>query len=146
MKSDLSISSNNNTEQHAYASAIGNYYKARSGCFLVAIRYDQETGKRQLVGCIGVRQCERKDLPKTLEVFRLAVDKDYRGKGIGRTLATMAEQFALSQGSPKLIANTLTILESAMRLYEALGYKHEKDATIGTLVMRTYVKELDSGD
>jgi O-methyltransferase involved in polyketide biosynthesis/GNAT superfamily N-acetyltransferase len=135
MDGDLSIATHKEKD-----SVIGGRYKSFGGCFLVAIRY--EKGERQVVGCVGIRQCERKDNPKTLEVFRLSVDANHRGKGIGRTLLNRVELFALSQGSPKVIANTLTILESAMRLYEACGYTAEKDTSLGTLDLRTYVKQL----
>lgn len=120
--------------------SIGDRYKSMGGCFLVAIRY--EMGHRQVLGCVGIRKCERKDKPKTLEVFRLSVEEKFRGMGIGKFLLQMVANFARSRGSPKIIANTLTILQNAMHLYEACGYTVEKDTSLGELCLRTFVKEL----
>ena len=138
MNGDFSIKVQQETR-----SVIGNYYNTLGGCFLVALRYDSDTNGRQVIGFLGIRKCDRKDKAKTLEIFRLVVDANYRGRGVGKTLMNLAESFARSQGSPRVIANTVTILESAIRLYEACGYKFEKDTRLGTLVMRTFIKDLD---
>jgi len=125
-------------------SEITGRYKAEGGCFFVAVRYPNGTltSEREVVGCVGVRRCERKDDPGTLEVFRLAVHQDSRGQGIGRQLLQMVETFARTKQGRKLIANTLTCLESALVAYEACGYLCEMDSPLGYLTMRTYFKTL----
>jgi GNAT superfamily N-acetyltransferase/O-methyltransferase involved in polyketide biosynthesis len=117
-------------------------YKSQGGCFFVAARYTQDKAEREVIGCVGVRCCERKDDPHTLEVFRLAVHESCRGKGIGRGLLQMVESFARSRQSPKLIAHTITCLERALLAYEACGFNVEKDSPLGSLTMRTYFKTL----
>jgi O-methyltransferase involved in polyketide biosynthesis/GNAT superfamily N-acetyltransferase len=137
LKTDLALSLNDKE------SAIAGRYKALGGSFFVAIIYDMETGARRVVGCLGVRPCGKKsEEPNSLELFRLVVDTTQRRKGIGRKLLNMAEKFAIAVGSPQLIANTLTILESANYLYTSHGYKNQEESKIGDLVFRTYVKPI----
>jgi O-methyltransferase involved in polyketide biosynthesis/GNAT superfamily N-acetyltransferase len=137
LKTDLALSLNDKE------SAIAARYKALGGSFFVAIIYDVKTGARQVVGCLGVRLCEKlSEEPNALELFRLVVDTTQRRKGIGRKLLNMAETFAIAVKSPKLIANTLTILEDANYLYKSHGYENQEDSNIGNLVMRTYVKQI----
>lgn len=128
------------------SSEITTRYKSQGGCFFVAVRYvEGNDGEREVIGCVGVRRCERKDDLNTLEVFRLAVHESCRGKGIGRHLLQMVESFGRSRKSPKLVAHTITCLERALLVYEACGYKIEKDSPLGALTMRTYFKTLLSG-
>ena len=103
--------------------------------------------RRHVVGCVGIRSCEAKDIDasRTLEIFRLAVDANHRGQGIARNLLQAAELYAQEQRRNKclrFVANTLTILDAAAGLYESCGYQAEKDLPLGSkLVMRTYIKE-----
>ncbi len=123
-------------------------YRGLGGSFFVALHFPEGSVEGKVVGCIGVRQCERqgegKDNPGTLEVFRLAVDEKYRGQGVGRRLLMMVESFARLRDSPKLIAKTLTVLEPALKAYESCGYEMENDTPLGTLTMRTYCKPLST--
>ena len=137
------------------SSAIGNVYRSSGGIFLVASKYSLESSqiRRQVVGCIGIRSYKGKEAAtsSTLEIFRLAVTVDHRGQGIGTGLLGLVEAYAREklsrkQGHPKIkfVANTLTILEDAAKLYEKCGYLSEKEAPLGDkLVLRTYTKEVD---
>jgi ribosomal protein S18 acetylase RimI-like enzyme/O-methyltransferase involved in polyketide biosynthesis len=149
------------------ASAISNFYRSSGGIFLVAVRYTDSSSmkhdgdddnedminniglkrRRHVVGCVGIRSCEAKDVDasRTLEIFRLAVDARARGQGIARNLLQAAELYAQEQRRNKclrFVASTLTILDAAAGLYESCGYQAEKDIPLGSrLVMRTYIKE-----
>jgi ribosomal protein S18 acetylase RimI-like enzyme/O-methyltransferase involved in polyketide biosynthesis len=122
-------------------SDIAARYTQKGGCFLVAVSYSHHgTPRRSVVGCVGIRSCEHKEAVDAMEIFRLAVDEKYRGQGIGRQLLHAAESFARSRNVVKVVASTITNLESAMLLYEACGYQLEGDSPLGTLTMRTYSK------
>lgn len=125
-------------------SSIAGFYKKNGGCFFVAstISHDESPDARSIVGCVGIRRAEAKIATGSLEIFRLAVDEEHRGKGIGRELLQKAELFAASRRAPNIIASTITKLESAMKTYEACGYQIESDKTIGSLTMRTYSKTI----
>ena len=147
------------------SSAIGEFYRSSGGIFLVAAKYTMQSLPedkiglngdhlirskiRQVVGCVGIRSYMGKDADssRTLEIFRLAVDADHRGQGIGTNLLRAVEAYAQERRkkqdslSPKFIANTLTILEDATNLYEKCGYRTERETSLGTkLLLRTYAK------
>ena len=73
-----------------------------------------------------------------------------KGQGIGTSLLGLVEAYAQEKlskkrGHPKIkfVANTITILEDAAKLYEKCGYLSEKEAPLGDkLVLRTYTKEV----
>ena len=136
MNSDLSIK-----PADSNSSVIASRYSSMGGLFLVALEYGKNG--RQMVGCVGVRPYDRKEKSKALEVVRLAVDPSHRGKGIGRKLLEMVEMFSISRGCMNLIANTISILESAISLYQSCDYKLEKEASLGgKLTLLTYTKPL----
>lgn len=136
MNSDLAtkLENKNNSE-------IANYYSSLGGSFFVAIEYSGK--ERQMVGCVGVRPCERKEKSKTFEVVRLAVNPSHQGRGIGRKLLEMVERFSMSRGATSLIANTISILGSALSLYQSCEYQIEKEVALGpNLNMLTFSKQI----
>jgi ribosomal protein S18 acetylase RimI-like enzyme/O-methyltransferase involved in polyketide biosynthesis len=126
------------------SSSIAEFYRSNKGIFLVAVRYGIEDGEhdKEVVGFVGIRSCEAKNVENgTMEIFRLAVHKRYRRRGIARNLLAAVEMFALDQCCPKIVANTLTILDAACNLYASHGFMAEKVASLGPqLQMTTFVK------
>jgi GNAT superfamily N-acetyltransferase len=57
------------------------------------------------------------------ELSKMAVDDTHQGKGIGTQLLSHAIAWARSQSIPKLFVETNTVLESAVRLYQRLGFR-----------------------
>ncbi|CAJ1967073.1 unnamed protein product [Cylindrotheca closterium] len=126
---------------------IASRYADRGGIFLVAVQYNGANSERHVVGCVGVRRWGQNSKSATLEVVRLAVKASCRGKGIGRRLLQMVEKFAIENYEPPitLIAQTISILDEAKRLYDAMGYELEKESELGgNLSMLTYNKMLRS--
>lgn len=70
------------------------------------------------VACGGIRPHE----DGVLEVKRVFVRPDYRGRGISRHLMEMLEQCAREKNVKALILETNPLLIPACRLYEKLGY------------------------
>ena len=137
LKSDMAISVGDGE------SGIAARWRAFGGVFVVAIQYDKGTGERRVIGCVALRSSQRRgEEPGTLEIFRLLVDAEHRGKGIGRTMIDLVEQFAQARRSPKVIAVTLNILTEANHLYESCGYKAEDDVPVSNLCLRTYYKRI----
>ena len=64
----------------------------------------------------------------------LFVDPRARGQGVGRALMEAARAHAVSTGARRVVLATGKDNRTAQRLYESLGYRHERD-------QRTY--ELD---
>lgn len=57
----------------------------------------------------------------------VAVCADYRGLGVGRALMQWAKNFSDSQGNSSIELSVLRINQSAVRLYESMGYRLADD-------------------
>nr|WP_255502196.1 GNAT family N-acetyltransferase [Algoriphagus sp. AK58] len=67
---------------------------------------------------------------KMAQIGLIAVDKNQRGKGLGKKLVRAAEDFALQSGAQTMTIGTQQANVPASRLYQSLGYE---------LVERMYV-------
>ena len=153
LKTDLAIN-NSDIEEEGSGSddgcSIATRYKEYGGIFVVAIRYNQSSlseRRRQVLGCVGVRRGYTKDQKNDststpLEIFRLVVDGDHRGQGIGSELLRYVERFAMMKGCMSLVATTPAILISANTLYNKCGFEVSEEVAMGSLLMRTFVKKL----
>ncbi len=61
--------------------------------------------------------------PGTYEFTKMAVDEKFQGKKIGKALAEAAIKKAKSLKASRIILYSNTTLESAIKLYEKLGFK-----------------------
>jgi GNAT superfamily N-acetyltransferase len=72
----------------------------------------------EIVGtCALIRQTDRK-----YELAKLAVSEAYQGKHVGRLLCEAAIEKAKSLGAATLVLATSTVLGTANRLYQRLGF------------------------
>jgi GNAT superfamily N-acetyltransferase len=83
--------------------------------FLIA--YDQVTSTA--LGCGALRDLG----DNTVEVKRMYVHPDHRGRGIGRRVLAALESHALEQGATRIRLETGRLQPDAVRLYEAAGYR-----------------------
>ena len=147
-------------------STIGEFYRSSGGIFLVAAKYAGQylphsgigdttdshpiqSKVRQIVGCVGIRLGKNEGPSRNFEILRLAVAAEHRGQGIGKALLRSVEAYTIQRWKNqqhkrlRFVANTLTILEDASKLYERFGYKAETDTSLGnTLVLRSYTKDV----
>jgi len=65
-----------------------------------------------------------KETGKSVELAKLAVSPDSRGKGIGRLLTMKSIKEAQEMGFEKMILVSNTKLVAAVKLYESLGFRH----------------------
>ena len=72
-----------------------------------------------LAGCIALRPFKG----SACEMKRLYVRPAYRGRGLGRTLAERAVADARRIGYTSIFLDTLPSMETAIRLYESLGFE-----------------------
>jgi len=103
---------------------------------IVLICYDEDTP----IGCVGLRKYSDTDV----EVKRLWVEPTYRKKHIALKLMELIEEKAKSIGYIRIILQTREIMESAVKLYEGLGYERiEKyppyDTLQGAICMAKYI-------
>ena len=88
---------------------------AKGGHILVAER------DGQLVGCCALMAMPEND---RLEVAKMTIAESERGQGVGRQLLEHVICFAKECYIRTLYLETNTKLESAVRLYEAVGFRH----------------------
>jgi GNAT superfamily N-acetyltransferase len=62
--------------------------------------------------------------PETVELVKLAVDGSARGHGIGRLLSEAAIEWAREHGARTVVLVSSTKLQTALRLYERLGFRY----------------------
>jgi GNAT superfamily N-acetyltransferase len=117
-------------------SRIEEYY-AR-GAFWVA-------EQNRVVGMVGVEPHGE----DAAELRRMAVDRKYRRKGIGRELLAAAEAYCRASGYRKIILSTSELQVAARRLYEASGYRllreevpaAQSHKTVGAGLMRYHYEK-----
>ena len=59
----------------------------------------------------------------TLEIKRMYVRRDYRGRGLSRLMLAHLEELAAAMGASRLVLETGSQQPEAMRLYETSGYE-----------------------
>lgn len=72
------------------------------------------------VGCVGLRPHDA----TTGEMKRLFVQPGHQGRGIGRQLVEAVTAEARAIGYTSLLLDTLPTMQSAIKLYESLGFVH----------------------
>lgn len=70
------------------------------------------------VGCVGLRPHDE----RTGEMKRLFVQPGHQGRGLGRSLVEAVITEARAIGYTTLLLDTLPSMQSAIRLYETLGF------------------------
>jgi putative acetyltransferase len=88
-------------------------YAPPNGCLVLAI-VDGDA-----VGCIGLRKID----DTLCEMKRMYVRPDFRGKGIGRSLAEIVIEEARKIGYKAMRLDTIDTMKEAISLYRSLGFK-----------------------
>ncbi len=96
----------------------------------------------QVIGGVGVAEFDSID--GCAELQKLYLGDCVKGKGYGKQLMKIAEDWARTAGYKKLYLETHTNLTAAMGLYEKIGFQRvEKPCpTLHTTMNRFYLKEL----
>lgn len=114
--------------------------------------YDADAEKRvyfvaldetdRLVG--GVGAAEFTGIPDCAEIQKLYLDDSTKGKGFGKELMKLAEDWARNAGYKRLYLETHSNLTVAMKLYEKLGFRQieRPEAVLHGTMDHFYLKEL----
>jgi putative acetyltransferase len=114
------------------------YFLERGGQIFVALH------NREVIGtCAGIPHGTEE-----LELAKLTVAREFRGQGIARLLVERCLAYAREQGARRVRLVSNSRLETALRLYESLGFRYcpvpeakKYDVADVSMVLR-----LDSGD
>lgn len=85
---------------------------SHGGCIFVALH------GAHVIGACALLRGEN----GSFEIAKMAVDKRYRRRGVGRALVERAVETAQARGTPHVELLTHTRLPEAVRLYRALGF------------------------
>jgi RimJ/RimL family protein N-acetyltransferase len=77
-----------------------------------------------LIGWLTMRGSERKRLRHAC-TLGITVDRDHRGRGVGRALIAEAIDWARSAGIARIELRVMTRHGAAIALYEQMGFVHE---------------------
>ena len=89
-------------------------YAQPDACFILAM------WEGMVAGCVAMRRLD----DRTCEMKRLYVRPSFRGLGIGRLLVEVLIGRARATEYETMKLDTISTLETAIRLYEALGFKY----------------------
>lgn len=118
----------------------------------LSVYYNGDPGKRayfvaldeggQVTGGVGVAEFD--GIENCAELQKLYLDDSVKGKGYGKELMQLAEDWARSAGYRSLYLETHTNLSAALNLYEKRGFHQiEKPRTvIHSTMNRFYLKRL----
>lgn len=73
----------------------------------------------QILGTVGLSKVDK----HTFELIKMGVKKSAQGKGVGMFLGQQALNKAKEMGANKVVLYTHTKLQSALRIYQKLGFK-----------------------
>ncbi len=87
-------------------------------------------------------QSDRRD-PDSLEIERIYIDRDFKGRGLGRALVDFAEEEARRQGKKVLRLGVWERNDAALGFYEALGFRRagSHPFRMGDEIQTDYVME-----
>uniref|UniRef100_A0A8C0BAN2 N-acetyltransferase domain-containing protein n=1 Tax=Buteo japonicus TaxID=224669 RepID=A0A8C0BAN2_9AVES len=94
------------------------YLRAPDSCFWV-----EEAGG-SVVGMVAVAPPQDPaERGVALELKRMSVSKDYRGRGVSKALCGEVLRFARARGYEAVVLSTSMVQVAAQRLYESQGFK-----------------------
>lgn len=96
---------------------LSSYYNCNSSKRIYYVALD-EAG--QVIGGVGIAEFD--GIENCAELQKLYLDDSVKGKGYGKELLLIAEDWARSAGYQNLYLETHTNLSVALKLYEKLGF------------------------
>ena len=118
---------------------LSRYYDAEPDKRAYFIAVDE---RENVIGGVGI--AEFTGFEHCAEIQKLYLINEAKGKGYSKQLMHVAEDFARSAGYRSLYLETHTNLQTAIRLYERLGFERiEKPAmVVHSLMDHFYIKKL----
>lgn len=118
---------------------LSSYYNCNSSKRIYYVALDKAG---QVIGGVGIAEFD--GIENCAELQKLYLDDSVKGKGYGKELLLIAEDWARSAGYQNLYLETHTNLSVALKLYEKLGFRQvEKPCSTSHSTMNCfYLKKL----
>jgi ribosomal protein S18 acetylase RimI-like enzyme len=78
-----------------------------------------------IIGTVALLEYEQDGF----ELVKLTVDREYRGKKIGKRLVESAILFSKEKGKTRLLLESSTKLKAALSLYKSMGFREIQKST-----------------
>lgn len=85
------------------------------------VAWEDDDGTEAAVGCAAVK--DHPEISGACELKRMMVDRERRGRGVGRALAQAALDAAREMGHERVLLDTTPAMAAARRLYRSLGFR-----------------------
>ena len=93
------------------------FYFKHGGRFDVLL----ETATGRIVGCVGLLPLEED--PSACELRKMYLDRQFRGRGLGKWLLAHALDQARQLGFNRVVLETASVLVEALKLYHGVGFR-----------------------
>ncbi len=115
---------------------LSEYYTTGKRRYFVVVREDN-----MVLGGVGVAEFD--GLADCAELQKLYLSEEAKGYGLGKKLMATAEEFAREAGYRRLYLETHSNLETAIGLYEKLGFRQipKPEGVLHSTMNRFYLKE-----
>lgn len=97
---------------------LSTYYNSNPSKRVYFVALDE---KRQVIGGVGIAEFD--GIENCAELQKLYLDDSVKGKGYGKELMRIAEDWARAAGYENLYLETHTNLSVALKLYEKMGFQ-----------------------
>lgn len=77
----------------------------------------------RIVASVGLRRME----PGVFELRKMYLEREFRGRGLGRSLLERALTEARLRGGRRIVLETATVLREAVAMYERYGFRRLED-------------------
>ena len=106
------------------------------------VYYIAKNDEGEIIGGIGIAEFD--GFEGCAEIQKLYLTDKAKGKGYGKQLMSLAEDFAQKAGYKLLYLETHTNLSTAIKMYEKLGFREieKPEAVVHSTMNRFYIKEL----
>jgi len=112
---------------------IESSYFERGGAFFVL---EEKSGS--IIGAYGLYRLDE----QTCELRKMYLDKEYRGRGLGRMLLEDAMSKARRLGFKRIVLETASVLKEAIALYKSYGFVEYTPEHMSSRCDQAYLLEL----
>ena len=97
-----------------------------------------ETNDKKIIGCVGLYPLNK----ERCELRKMYLDKEYRGRGLGKKLLEHSLSSASRLGFSEVVLETASVLKEAIQLYESYGFNKFNTEELSSRCDQSYILKL----